>query len=182
MFGIVTGEVAELHRSAKPMKPILPFLAFIACIVLSNAACHAQDAESEAAISAIVQEQAKAWTAGDAAKFSRHMAPEVSFTNLLGEVRYGASDFTARQTEILGSFFKGTTKQHSIRRIRFVTADVAIVDIDNELHGVKAMPAGLPVPPDGIIKTQLMQVFVRRDGTWLVEAFHNVEVKPAQRI
>ena len=162
------------------MKPKLPFLA-IACTVLSAAACHAQDAESEAAIRAIVAEQAEAWTAGDAAKFSRHMAPEVSFTNLFGEVRYGASDFAARQTEILKSFFKGTTKRHGIRRVRFVTADVAIVDIDNEVHGVKAMPAGVPVPPDGIIRTQLMEVFVRRNGAWLVEAFHNVDVKPAPK-
>ena len=56
--------------------------------------------------------------------------------------------------------------------------DVAIVDIDNEVRGVKTMPAGLPVPPDGIVKTQLMEVFVRRGGRWWVEAYHNVDTKP----
>jgi hypothetical protein len=64
-----------------------------------------------------------------------------------------------------------------VRRIRFVTAEVAIVDIDNEVRGVKAMPAGIAVPSDGVVRTQLMQVFVRRGGRWWIEAFHNVDVK-----
>lgn len=153
------------------------FVAIASTLSLVGHAAEIQTKTDEAAIRVTVAEQAEAWTAGDGAKFSRHMAPDVSFTNLFGEVRYGAADFTARQIEILNSFFKGTTKRHSIRRIRFVTTDVAIVDIDNEVHGVKAMPAGVPVPPDGILRTQLMEVFVRRNGAWLVEAFHNVEVK-----
>jgi hypothetical protein len=68
-----------------------------------------------------------------------------------------------------------------VRRLRFLTPDVAIVDIDTEVHGVKAMPGGIVVPPDGVVKTQLMEVFVRRDGQWWVEAYHNVDVKPAAK-
>ncbi len=157
----------------------IAFLAIASTLSLVGRAAEKETKTDEVAIRAIVAEQAEAWTAGDGAKFSRHMASDVSFTNLFGEVRYGATDFTARQVEILKSSFKGTTKRHSVRRIRFVTADVAIVDIDNEVHGVKAMPAGVPVPPDGILRTQLMEVFVRRNGAWVVEAFHNVEVKSA---
>ena len=59
-----------------------------------------------------------------------------------------------------------------------MTPDVALVDIDNEVHGVTAMPAGIAVPPDGTLKTQLMEVFVRRAGRWWVEAYHNVDLKP----
>jgi hypothetical protein len=60
----------------------------------------------------------------------------------------------------------------------FVTPVVAIVDIDNEVRGVKAMPAGIAVPGDGVLKTQLMEVFVKREGRWWVEAYHNVDLKP----
>ena len=94
---------------------------------------------------------------------------------------YGAPAFAERHVEILSTFYKGTTKKHSIRRIRFITADVAIVDIDNEVHGVKSMPAGIVVPADGVVKTQLMEVFVRRDGAWWIEAYHNVDVKPSNQ-
>ena len=87
-------------------------------------------------------------------------------------VMYGSRDFVARHNEILSTFYKGTTKRHRVRRVRFVTADVAIVDIDNEVHGVKAMPAGIAVSADGIVRTQLMEVFVRRGGQWEIEAYH----------
>jgi hypothetical protein len=32
---------------------------------------------------------------------------------------------------------------------------------------------------DGILKPQLMEIFVRRTGRWWVEAYHNVDVKTA---
>ena len=51
--------------------------------------------------------------------------------------------------------------------------------MNNTLRGVKAMPAGIVVPPDGVVKTQLMEVFVRRGGRWWIEAYHNVDTKPA---
>ena len=132
----------------------------------------------ETAIRTIVADQAAAWTAGDIKRYTRGVAPDVAFTNLFGMVMYGAAAFEKRHAEILATFYKGTTKHHTIRRLRFITPDVAIVDIDNEVRGVKTMPAGIAVPPDGVIKTQLMEVFVRREGTWWVEAYHNVDVKP----
>ena len=140
----------------------------------------AQDTAAEAPIRAIVAEQVLAWNAGDGAAYGRHLAADVSFTNLFGMVMYGAPAFVRRHSEILSTFYKGTTKHHVIRRIRFVTTEVAIVDIDNEVHGVKAMPAGIVAPPDGVVKTQLMEVFVRRNGRWLIEAYHNVDVKAGE--
>lgn len=138
-----------------------------------------QDAGAERQIRAIVEAQAAAWNAGDGAAYSKDVARDVSFTNLFGMVMYGAPAFAERHSKILATFYKGTTKRLSIHRIRFVTAEVAIVDIDNEILGVKSMPAGIPVPPDGILKTQLMEVFVRRGDGWQVEAYHNVDTKPA---
>ena len=72
-----------------------------------------------------------------------------------------------------------SAKHHAIRRIRFVTPDVAMVDIDNQVRGVKTMPVGIAVPPDGIVRTQLMEVFVHRGDRWWIEAYHNVDAKPA---
>ena len=138
-----------------------------------------QDTSAEAQIRTIVAEQAAAWDAGDGAAYAKDLAPDVSFTNLFGMVMYGAAAFVERHHHILTTFYKGTTKHHTIRRIRFVTPDVAIVDIDNQVRGVKTMPAGIVVPPDGIVRTQLMEVFVRRGDRWWIEAYHNVDTKPA---
>ena len=136
-------------------------------------------ADPDTRVRAIVADQVTAWNSGDGVAYARHVAPNISFTNLFGMVMYGAPAFAQRHAEILATLYRGTTKHHAIRRILFVTPDVAIVDIDNEVRGVTAMPAGITVPPDGIIATQLMQVFVRRDGQWSIEAYHNVDLKPA---
>ncbi|HVE19273.1 MAG TPA: SgcJ/EcaC family oxidoreductase, partial [Ilumatobacteraceae bacterium] len=111
--------------------------------------------------------QVVAWDAGDAHAYARHLAADVSFTNF-GMVVYGASAFAQRHAEILATFYRGTTKHHLVHRIRFVTPDVAIVDIDGEVRGVTAMPEGITVAPDGIVRTQLMEVFVRRDDRWWI--------------
>jgi uncharacterized protein (TIGR02246 family) len=141
---------------------------------------HAQDAGSEAAIRAVVADQVIAWNAGDGEAYARHLAPDASFTNVFGTVMYGKPAFAQRHSEILRTFYNRTTKHHAIRRIRFVTPDVALVDIDNEVRGVGAMPAGIVVPPDGVVRTQLMEVFVRRQERWWIEAYHNVDVKPTK--
>lgn len=156
----------------------LSTVALLALLSLPPSTARAQDAAAEAAIRAIVAEQVVAWNAGDGAGYARHLAPDASFTNLFGMVMYGAPAFVNRHNTILATFYKGTTKKHVVGRIRFVTPDVAIVDIDNEVHGVKAMPAGIVVPPNGVVKTQLMEVFVRRGGQWWIEAYHNVDLKP----
>src|SRR3954466_13078603 len=142
------------------------------------AAAHAAD---EAAIRRIVADQAAAWNAGDAHAYASRLAPEASFTNVFGMVMYGMDAFEKRNAEVLATFYKGTTKTHAVRRIRFVSPDVALVDINNEIHGVRSMPGGIAVPADGVVKTQLMEVFVRRNGSWWIEAYHNVDVKPARR-
>jgi len=152
--------------------------ATITAITLScPLAASAQDATAETAIRAIVADQVMAWNAGDGNGYAGHVSPDVSFTNLFGMVMYGAPAFAERHAKILASFYKGTTKSHVVRRIRFVTPAVAIVDIGNEVHGVRAMPPGIAVPADGVVRTQLMEVFVRKHGRWLVEAYHNVDVK-----
>lgn len=138
------------------------------------------NSDAEAAIRAIVAAQEKAWNAGDARGYARDVAADASFTNIFGMVMYGHDAFEKRHAEILASFYKGTTKSQAVKRLRFVTPDVAVVDIDNEVRGVRTLPSGLPVPADGTVRTQLMQVFVKRDGKWLVEAYHNVDVKPAR--
>jgi hypothetical protein len=82
------------------------------------------DEAGEAAIRKIVAEQVTAWNAGDGAAYARHLAPEAAFTNLFAMVMYGAPAFAKRHGEILSTFYKGTTKRHVIRRIRFVTPEV----------------------------------------------------------
>ncbi|TMI99913.1 MAG: SgcJ/EcaC family oxidoreductase [Alphaproteobacteria bacterium] len=136
----------------------------------------AQDGAQEAAIRALVADQVAAWDAGDAARFCASAAPDISAYNTSGADMSGKARFCQRQLQILTGTFKGTTKKQVIRRLRFITSDVAIVEIDNEIRGLKATPSGAPLSADGVSRTQLLEVFVRRDGGWLMEAFHNIDL------
>jgi len=149
----------------------------LALIITQPTPAFGDEADDEAAIRRIVTDQVAAWNAGSGAQYAKDVAADASFTNLFGMVMYGSSAFEKRHSEILSTFYRGTTKTNLVRRIRFVTPDVAIVDIDNEIHGVTTLPPGIAVPADGILRTQLMEVFVRRAGRWWVEAYHNVDVK-----
>ena len=137
----------------------------------------AADTPDEAAIRKIVDEQVVAWNVADGNAYAAHFAADGSFTNLFGMVMYGRAAFAKRHSDILAGIYKHTTKKEIIQRIRFVTPDIAIVDIDNEIYGITAMPPGLTVPADGILRTKLMQVFVKHQGEWWVEAYHNVDLK-----
>jgi len=149
--------------------------------VISLTPALAQRSSAEETIRKIIVDQAAAWNAGDGARYSTPVSEDVSFTNLFGMVMYGKAAFKTRHSDILSTFYKGTTKSHVIRKIRFVTPEVAIVDINNEIRGVKTMPAGISVPADGILRTQLMEVFVLHKGNWLIEAYHNVDSKAAAK-
>jgi uncharacterized protein (TIGR02246 family) len=171
--GLVAAQFAEENM------PAFRLAIMLLLVLTTPSSLDAKLGGDELAIKTIIAEQQNAWNAGDSAGYSRRIAPDVSFTNLFGMVMYGAPAFAERHKTILDTFYKGTTKRHTVRKIRFVTEDVAIVDIDNELRGVTAMPGGIAVPPGGVLRTQLMEVFVRRDNGWWVEAYHNVDVKPA---
>jgi uncharacterized protein (TIGR02246 family) len=150
---------------------------FVLGIVWTSVAS-ADASADEAAIRAIVAAQADAWGAGDGVAYSRQFAPEGSFTNVLGTRFSGHAAFEQRHVEIFATVFKGTTQRNTIERLRFVTPDVALADVLTEVSGVTKSPFGSAPPPDGVLRTRLLQVFVRRDGAWWIEAYHNVDVKP----
>ena len=66
-----------------------------------------RDTASQGAIRAVVAKQVAAWSAGDGSRYARHVAPEVSFTNRLGMVMYGAPASVERHRQIVAGFLKG---------------------------------------------------------------------------
>jgi uncharacterized protein (TIGR02246 family) len=161
------------------MRTVLLALGATLSIVVSAAAQSTQQpgAADEALIRAIVDEQVKAWNAGDAVGFSKSFAEHGSFTNIRGTVFYGHQAFEDRHREIFTGFFKGSRLAMSISRIRFVRPDVAIVDLATEVSNLSGTPPGVRPNAAGRIVTRLQQVFVRDGGIWRVESYHNVDVK-----
>src|ERR1019366_6310210 len=61
---------------------------------------------------------------------------------------------------------------------QFANPDVAVADIDTEVTNYQKIPLGVPVPRDGVLRTRLLEVLVRKNGAWWIVAFHNVAFAP----
>lgn len=159
------------------LRTIVLFGSVLCAVSVTIPGAAQSSATDSAQIRAIVAEQVTAWNAGDAVAFSKSFAENGSFTNIRGTVFYGHKAFEDRHREIFAGFFKDSKLAMSITRIRFVRPDVAIVDLATELSNLSGAPPGIRPNAAGRIDTRLQQVFVKENGVWLVESYHNVDVK-----
>jgi len=173
MSALVVSPCSRSHT--KPLSFLLFFATtiFAAVHVVSAAGCWAD----ELAIRKIINEEVAAWNSGDAAAYSRHFAAKGTFTNIYGMVFEGHEQFEKRHAETFATFFRGSVRRETIRNIRFVTHQVAIVDVDTEVTGFGKIPPGVTIQSDGVLRTRLQQVFVKYGAEWWIEAYHNVDVK-----
>ena len=136
--------------------------------------------KDEAAIRSIVQSEAEAWNRGDAEAFGAHYAENGDFTNVIGQQLYGRKAFVAQHALIFSTIYKGSHNEFTVSKITFLRPDVALVDIDGTLSGATAMPPGLKANEDGTMHVKLLEVMTKEKDSWVVAAFHNVNVSPLQ--
>jgi len=133
----------------------------------------------ENAVRAILQSQEDAWNKGDAKAFAAHAAEDCLFTNIVGTPFVGRQIFEERHAHIFATIYAGSHLTMRIRTLKFVTADVVIVEAELALTGYKSLPPGIQADADRTLYTELEEVLVNRPGGWQMVAFHNVDRKPA---
>jgi uncharacterized protein (TIGR02246 family) len=153
----------------RPWVVVLPWLLPVATL--------AAGPQDEAAIRKLVDDEVTAWNAGDARAYAGRFSQDGSMTNIGGQVMYGHEEFEKVHARIFSTVYKGSRLKMSIGRLRFVTPEVAIVDANVELGNITGTLA-IPVSADGVLHTRLLQVLVKREGAWWIEAYHNVAVRP----
>jgi uncharacterized protein (TIGR02246 family) len=81
--------------------------------------------DTKDAIQALLDEQERAWRAGDAEAFSRAVAPGIVFTNVVGLFSVGHEGFEPQHRHIFATFYKGSTLRQMVEQITYVQPDVA---------------------------------------------------------
>lgn len=132
----------------------------------------------EATIQQIVKDQVSAWNRGDAAAYSRQFATDGTFTNIRGQFFMGHEAFLKQHEVIFQGIFKHTTLQQDIVSLKFIRADVAIVETLTSVSGVAQTSPGTTMDSQGRLRTRLLQVIEKRGKEWKIVAYHNVDVKP----
>jgi uncharacterized protein (TIGR02246 family) len=130
--------------------------------------------DDEREVQQLLRELTDAWNRGDAKAYGARYLSDATFTNAYGSFYVGRAEFESRHEEIFGSLLRGTTVAMTIKKLRFVRPDVAIVDVVTELSGSRLRPQGAEVGPEGVLQSCLLMVLLKERGTWWITAYHNV--------
>ena len=154
------------------MKWLIPF---ISLAIAGSAA--AQLPADEATIRGIVQNEIDTWNKGDAVGYSKDFVTNGTFTNIRGQFFTGYDAFLKQHQVIFDTIFKNTNLNQRVISLKFVRPDVAVVETDTAVSGIAQPPAGVALDEKGRLRTRLMQIIAKDNGTWKIVAYHNTDVK-----
>ena len=126
-------------------------------------------ADDAAAIAAVLVDSYKAWEAGDAAGMVADYTPDATAI-LPGSLRDGRDVIREGMAAAFAGPLKGTSTYNRQLSLRFVGRDAAIVVSESGI----LFPGQAEVPDAG--KVNATWVFEKRDGQWLIAAYHNSPV------
>lgn len=149
------------------------FMVFVSLIVqTSNAQAPQTSSADEAAIRQIVQQVQDGWNAHDGKAFASPFAPDANYVVVNGMKIDGREAIEKGHTAIFSSIYKDSHNVATVKSIRFLRPDVAVVHVEWNLEVSK-----------GGEKAQAMNTMVmtKEGGKWSIAAFHNTPVRAQGR-
>jgi uncharacterized protein (TIGR02246 family) len=146
--------------------------------LLSATIAHGQSAASspvaqgaagdEAAVRAVVAAVEAAWNAHDGAAFAAPFAADADYVVVNGMYVKGREAIAQGHTQIFTTVYKESRNAATVKGVRFLRPDVAVVHIEWNLE----------VRP-GADKARAMNTMVmtKEGGRWSIAAFHNTPVQ-----
>jgi len=138
---------------------------------------HTSDAD---AIRALVDDMTRAWNEGNASAYSARFTVDVDWTEATGLSSTGRDPFESRIDQQLKTIFRGSKLKQTVRKVRLLASDVAILEIEAELTGFTGLPRGLKAWPDGTLRIRLQEVLVKVAGAWWISGYHEVDAKVSE--
>ena len=149
--------------------------AFVLVSVESEAQMDKTDATmaDRAAIGQTMAAFMNAWNVHDARAFALTFTPDADFTNVFGAHAQGRAGVESFHAAVFATIFRNSNLSGAIRSIRFLTAQLAAVDVDWQMTGAES-PGGNPIA----LRRGLLAWIVQRqsDGAWLIEVMHNTDL------
>jgi uncharacterized protein (TIGR02246 family) len=132
--------------------------------------------EDRAAIQRTVTDFLNAWNKHDAHAFGMTFTEDADFTNIAGAHTHGRVRIEAFHAPVFAGPFKESHQTAAIRSVRFLTPDLAAVDVDWDLTGAKSVDGSHPPPRKGLLNWVMAK---QSNGSWLIEVMHNTELSGA---
>ena len=125
------------------------------------------DADS-AAIKQCVAAWEDAWNNHDAHATATRYVEDGDFSSTTGVPSHGWKELEDHYTEIFTTFLKDAHRTDTVKSIRFLTPEIASVDIDWQMTGAKTRD-GKDVPNR---KGLLTWIVTKRNGQWMILIYH----------
>jgi uncharacterized protein (TIGR02246 family) len=141
-------------------------------LAVSSAPARAQmpskvDADS-AAIKQCVAAWEDAWNRHDAHATAAAYVEDGEFSSTTGIPSKGSKDLEAHYNEIFTTFLKDAHRTDTVRSIRFLTPEIASVDIDWQMAGARTRD-GKDAPNR---KGLLTWIVTKHGGQWMITIYH----------
>ena len=128
----------------------------------------------EVGIRMLVDGFTDAWNHHDAHAFAGTFAEDADFTNVRGAGAHGRAAVEEFHAPVFTTVFKNSQLTANNVQIRFLTPDLASVDIRWEMTGAVGQD-GVPIP---LRQGLLNWIVARQDGRWLILIMHNQDLRP----
>jgi uncharacterized protein (TIGR02246 family) len=128
----------------------------------------------EAAIKQLVQQVQDGWNAHDGAAFAAPFAADADYVVVNGMKIKGRDEIEKGHTQIFSTIYKDSRNIATVKGIRFLRADVAVVHIEWNLEhsasGAKRTDRALN-----------SWVVTKDNGKWSIASFQNTPIQPERR-
>ena len=166
-----------MKRSSTSIKLLTTIATFTLCVFTVSAqeagAIKARAAD-EAAIRENVRQMEAGWNAKSGALFAKPFADDADYVVINGMYFQGRAIIEQAHQHIFNTIFKNTTVSLSVKQIRFLRPDVAIVHITGHKDA--------PESEKELVTDSLVSLVMTKDKQgWKIAAFQNTQVVGHQR-
>jgi uncharacterized protein (TIGR02246 family) len=125
------------------------------------------------AITHTVEQFVDAWNRHDAHAFAMTFTEDADFTNVQGVHANGRANVESFHSSRFAGIFKNTHLTASIRSIRMLSPEIAEVDADWQMTGVKAPDGSARPDRKGLLDWIMIK---GPGGKWPIEIMHNTDL------
>ncbi|HEX8189483.1 MAG TPA: SgcJ/EcaC family oxidoreductase [Pyrinomonadaceae bacterium] len=147
----------------------LALAALAACALSAAAPAAAAGDDDEGAIRENVRQLEAGWNAKDGALFAKPFAADADYVVINGSQIKGRETIAEAHQRIFDTLYKESTLSLSVRRVRMVRPDVAVVHVT----GTNKITRAAETQTVEAIMTLLM---TKESGVWRIAAFQNTQV------
>ncbi len=130
------------------------------------------------AIRDIVRTFDEAWTAGDPVRYAAQYAGITDFVRPNGAVLTDPAAITDLYTALFTLAFPNTTRRSSIRNLTFLSARIAVLDIETRVRGFESLPPGIVPWRPGVLRSLEKNILVKRGGEWRIVQHQQTQAAP----